>query len=233
MSVPLSGLVKGQCWTPDPYLHQESCRSNAVLNWYGPYCVRLRLYCLSWLCSLVSHDLCLFSGQAINAFDATLEQLPAVVSSPDVVLLKCRFDLTEGQFLSVVWLKGDSEVQIHANTKTVADTSDGYDHIVVGDESQLTLSQDGSGDWSEATLTMHINYCLKDTYHCLVTDSNTQQSQRSLTLTFTGMSCLSVCLGICPCLSLSVHLMINLSVHISVSFISVSASLSLILVIHG
>ena len=116
----------------------------------------------------------------------TLDQLPSAVSSPDVVLLRCRFNLTESQLLSVIWSKGIHQESIYSQSKTSAQAADGFEDIVVGDESQLTLSQDFSMDWSEATLTMRVNYCLRDTYHCLVTDSRTLQSSRSVELTFKG-----------------------------------------------
>ncbi len=85
-----------------------------------------------------------------------------------------------------MWPKGTHSNQIYSQTKTASAAAPGYEIIVVAGESQLTLSQDGSGDWSEATLTMQVTRCLADTYQCLITDTNTQQSQSDTNLYFEG-----------------------------------------------
>ena len=128
----------------------------------------------------------MLAGEFTSEFTSVLEQLPHSLHSPDTALLKCQFDRTEQSFSSVVWTRGQHSQAIYAQTKTKSAVGLGYEKVIVEAGSQLAFSQEGTGGWSEAILTLHVDMCQYDNYTCFIIDNKGKTSESQLILRFTS-----------------------------------------------
>ena len=141
---------------------------------------------LSWDIISCCQSSLIIGGQVLEDFSSTLEQKPAMVGSPDRVMLKCGFDRPRHAFSAVEWSRGEPAQLLYHQTQTASQVLGAHDDIIGQDDGQLQFSENMSVVWSEATLTMQVDRCLADTYLCTITDTNSHQSESQITLKFEG-----------------------------------------------
>ena len=96
----------------------------------------------------------------------------------------CQFDRTQHTFKSVLWTQGQE--MVYTQAKAGSSVGPAYMNTVVANESQVIFSSEGSEGSSQAILTMWVDRCMADSYQCLITDTDTNESEQQITLKFDG-----------------------------------------------